>query len=473
MDNLQIKYISVADLIPYAMNSRTHSESQIKQIAASIKEFGFCNPVLIDDDNGIIAGHGRVMAAEKLGMDTIPAVVLGNLTETQKKAYVIADNQLSLNAGWDLEILRLEVESLMEDDFNLELLGFDDGFLDDLSGCLDDFNELVNVTPVSLADRFLIPPFSVLNAREGWWVERKKKWLALGLKSEMGRDDLLCYSKSSQTPEMYEKKAKYEKKIGRKVTFDEFFEDNPDLKPLSGTSIFDPVLCEIVYRWFSPECGVVLDPFAGGSVRGVVASMLNRRYIGGDLRHEQVDENRKQGGEICADNQYPPAWVCGDSRNIHKTCADVEADLIFTCPPYADLEVYSDDPDDISTLGYAEFKQAYFQIIKNACTLLKNDRFACIVVGDVRDKKGNYYNFVSDTIQAFLEAGLKYYNEAILITQAGSLAIRAARAFTVSRKLGKTHQNVLVFVKGDAKKATQFCGDVEVALPEDMEDDLY
>lgn len=169
----------------------------------------------------------------------------------------------------------------------------------------------------------------------------------------------------------------------------------------------------------------------------------------------------------------PPAWVCGDSRNIHKTCADVEADLIFTCPPYADLEVYSDDPDDISTLGYSEFKQAYFQIIKNACTLLKNDRFACIVVGDVRDKKGNYYNFVSDTIQAFLEAGLKYYNEAILITQAGSLPIRAARAFTTSRKLGKTHQNVLVFVKGDAKKATQFCGDVDVAFPEDMEDDLY
>ncbi|HEZ3258934.1 TPA: ParB N-terminal domain-containing protein [Neisseria meningitidis] len=376
MDNLQITYISVADLIPYAMNSRTHSESQIKQIAASIKEFGFCNPVLIDDDNGIIAGHGRVMAAEKLGMGTIPAVVLGNLTETQKKAYVIADNQLSLNAGWDLEILRLEVESLMEDDFNLDLLGFDDAFLDDLSGCLDDFNELGNGTPVRLTDRFLIPPFSVLNAREGWWVERKKKWLALGLKSEVGRDDLLCYSKSSQPPEIYEKKAKYEKKIGRKVTFDEFFEDNPDLKPLAGTSIFDPVLCEIVYRWFSPECGVVLDPFAGGSVRGVVASMLNRRYIGGDLRQEQVDENRKQGGEICADNQYPPAWVCGDSRNIHKTCADVEADLIFTCPPYADLEVYSDDPDDISTLGYSEFKQAYFQIIKNACTLLKNDRFA-------------------------------------------------------------------------------------------------
>lgn len=232
----------------------------------------------------------------------------------------------------------------------------------------------------------------------------------------------------------------------------------------SGTSIFDPVLCELAYIWFSPVGGIVLDPFAGGSVRGIVASKLGRQYIGHELRQEQVDANRVQGSEICVDELMPPAWICGDSRTIDSTCKDVQADMVFSCPPYADLEVYSDDTKDLSTLGYEEFKNAYFEIIKKTCALLKNDRFACFVVGEVRNKKGNYYNFVGDTVQAFKEAGLNYYNEAILVTAVGSLPIRAGKQFSSGRKLGKTHQNILVFVKGDGKKAAQACGEVEVDL---------
>ena len=232
----------------------------------------------------------------------------------------------------------------------------------------------------------------------------------------------------------------------------------------SGTSIFDPVLCELAYIWFSPVDGIVLDPFAGGSVRGIVASKLGRQYVGHELRQEQVNANRTQASKICADDNHPPAWICGDSRNITDTCKDVQADMVFSCPPYADLEVYSNDPKDLSTLTYEEFKGAYFEIIKKTCALLKDDRFACFVVGEVRDKKGNYYNFVGDTIQAFKEAGLNYYNEAILITAVGSLPIRAGKQFSASRKLGKTHQNILVFVKGDGKKAAKACGDVEVDL---------
>ena len=232
----------------------------------------------------------------------------------------------------------------------------------------------------------------------------------------------------------------------------------------SGTSIFDPVLCELAYIWFSPVDGIVLDPFAGGSVRGIVASKLGRHYVGHELRQEQVNANRTQASKICADDNHPPAWICGDSRNITDTCKDVQADMVFSCPPYADLEVYSNDPKDLSTLTYEEFKGAYFEIITKTCALLKDDRFACFVVGEVRDKKGNYYNFVGDTIQAFKEAGLNYYNEAILITAVGSLPIRAGKQFSASRKLGKTHQNILVFVKGDGKKAAKACGDVEVDL---------
>jgi len=232
----------------------------------------------------------------------------------------------------------------------------------------------------------------------------------------------------------------------------------------SSTSIFDPVLCELAYSWFCPPGGTVLDPFAGGSVRGIVASRLGRQYVGVELRPEQVEANRIQGDDICDDPM--PVWHEGDSRNIAKLAKGVEADFVFSCPPYADLEVYSDDPSDLSTLKYDEFRDAYFEIIASTCGMLKDDRFACFVVGDVRDKAGNYYNFVGDTVEGFRQAGLHYYNEAILVTAVGSLPIRVGRQFSASRKLGKTHQNVLVFVKGKGKAAAQACGDVEIYVPE-------
>jgi DNA modification methylase len=128
----KIETRSVADLIPYAANSRTHSDAQVAQIAASIKEFGWTNPILIDDDNTIIAGHGRLLAARKLGMEEVPAIILDHLTKAQQRALVIADNQLALNAGWDMDMLKAEIEDLQLDDFDLNILGFDDKFLDGL-----------------------------------------------------------------------------------------------------------------------------------------------------------------------------------------------------------------------------------------------------------------------------------------------------------------------------------------------------
>ena len=148
----------VADLIPYANNSRTHSEEQVNQVASSIKEFGFTSPVLIEPDGGIIAGHGRVMAAKKLGMESVPCIVMSGLTKAQKKAYVIADNQLALNSGWDMDTLKLEMESLKEMEFDIDLLGFDDDFLDGLmpmeetEGLTDEDEvpELEKINPISV-----------------------------------------------------------------------------------------------------------------------------------------------------------------------------------------------------------------------------------------------------------------------------------------------------------------------------------
>lgn len=239
----------------------------------------------------------------------------------------------------------------------------------------------------------------------------------------------------------------------------------------SGTSIFDPVLCELAYRWFSPVGGLILDPFAGGSVRGIVAAKLGRKYTGIDVRAEQVEANRDQARELTPD--APPTWVLGDSRDV-ASLSPGAYDFIFSCPPYGDLEVYSDEPGDISTLGHEAFIEAYRAIIAASIGLLVDDRFACFVVGDYRDKKGFYRNFVSETISAFEAAGAKLYNEAILVTALGSLPIRAGKSFSSGRKLGKTHQNVLVFVKGDWKQASKACGEVDVTLPDfDVNDGDY
>lgn len=227
----------------------------------------------------------------------------------------------------------------------------------------------------------------------------------------------------------------------------------------SGTSIFDPVLCELAYRWFCSPTGLVLDPFAGGSVRGIVASKLGRQYVGVDLRPEQIAANQEQASRLCDDPQ--PVWVCGDSRHIATLVDGVSADFVFSCPPYGDLEVYSDEAADLSTLDYPEFMKAYRCIVAATVGLLKPDRFACFVVGDIRDKKGFYRRFVSDTEQAFEDAGCRLYNEAVLVTAVGSLPIRVGKQFEGGRKLGKTHQNVLVFCKGDPKKATAAVGPVE------------
>lgn len=154
MTDLAIEYESVEALIPYAANSRTHSDAQVAQIAASIKEFGWTNPILIDGDNTIIAGHGRLLAARKLGMEEVPAIRIGHLSKAQQRALVIADNKLSLNAGWDEELLKLELQELDALKFNLTLTGFDIGELTALfdepnfePGTEDDQGKLDELSP--------------------------------------------------------------------------------------------------------------------------------------------------------------------------------------------------------------------------------------------------------------------------------------------------------------------------------------
>lgn len=177
---------SVAELFPAARNARTHSDAQIAQIVASIREWGWTMPVLVDEAGQIIAGHGRVMAARSMGLVDVPTMVAVGWTAEQKRAYLLADNKLGLNSGWDDDVLRAELGELKIGGFDLGKIGFSG---DELSVIFDPGAGFMEpkTGAGNLAAKFGVPPFSVLNAREGWWQDRKRAWLALGIQSELGR----------------------------------------------------------------------------------------------------------------------------------------------------------------------------------------------------------------------------------------------------------------------------------------------
>ena len=287
---------------------------------------------------------------------------------------------------------------------------------------------------------FVIPPISVFDVKSGRWKKRKKLWNSLCIESELGRDDDLIISKKKI------KKSKSEWAINKDPLMVRIGHNT--------TSIFDPVLCECMYRWFTKEDDKILDCFAGGSVRGIVASKLKRNYTGIDLSKNQIEHNINQGSKIC--DSHIPNWICDNGLNVDKL--NEKYDFLFSCPPYYNLEVYSDNEEDISTMKYDDFLSTYREIIKRSCDKLNEDSFAVFAVGEVREN-GNYVGFVPDTIRAFEAAGLKYYNEMILLQEPVSAAMRSENQMNVSRKIAKCHQNVLMFLKGSAELAAKRLGE--------------
>lgn len=205
----------------------------------------------------------------------------------------------------------------------------------------------------------------------------------------------------------------------------------------------------------------------GGSVRGAVAAKLGYEYHGIDLRQEQIDANIANAELI----GVSPNWYCDDSLNADKYVDDNTCDMIFTCPPYADLEVYSDDERDISNMSYDDFCKVYHEIISIACRKLKDDRFAVFVVGDVRDENGFYRNLVDYTKKCFNDNGLLTYNDMVLIETAGTAQLRAKKQFNSMRKVVKMHQNILVFYKGIPQAIKSNFDKIEISDEAVEEDD--
>ena len=357
-------------------NPRVIKDEKFDKLVKSIREFPKMmelRPMVINSDNIVLGGNMRLKALRQLGYKEVPdswVKSADELTEEEQRRFIIADNVGFGEHDWEMLANEWYVEELGE--WGLDIPGFD---VDVDTDVIEEKEKTKK-----LSDRFIIPPFSVLDTKQGIWQQRKNYWLSLGIKSEEGRD-----AECLQT---------------------NFNEENYGVKPTTGTSIFDPVLCELAYKWFNVPNGKILDCFAGGSVRGIVAAKLGYEYLGNDLREEQIDANRINAKEVLQDEELYPTWTCGDSLNIDTIAKGYEADLIFSCPPYADLEVYSDKKEDLSNMACKDFIAVYREIIKKTCSLLKEDRFAVFVVGDVRDKKGFYQNFVSDTIMAFWNGGV-------------------------------------------------------------------
>jgi ParB-like chromosome segregation protein Spo0J len=700
----------IDSLRPHPQNPR---RGNIDLIAASLEAHGQYRPIIARSDGEVLAGNHTLAAARSLGWAEIAALRL-DLDDEQAKRILLVDNRSAELGRYDDQALLEILEEIAATEAGLGATGWADDDLASLEASLSAIaeEEASAEGSLSLAERFVVPPFSVLDARQGYWRDRRRSWLALGIRSEIGRgDNLLQFSETAR-------------------------------QGSSGTSTFDPVLCEIAYRWFSPPAGRVLDPFAGGSVRGIVAAALGRSYLGIELRPEQIEANRAQAaeiiprlrgsaeiaqpdrtpdltpieahggirvkrddswalggqplgakartmwrlltlgaydglltagaarspqieraalvaaalglparihtadgnetdetqvcraagaellrhrpgrlsvlrarlrsdaaehprwllvpfgmafepyvadiaeqtanlpadaerllvsvgsgatlagilrglaeqgrripilavrvgadpapaldelapgwrdlpdlewidsplayeaaapnllGDLILDPMYEakclpfirpgdvlwavglrasaaaqaspaaaeaPRWLEGDSLRLDSLLGSEEApfDLIFSCPPYFDLERYSEDPADLSNLSWAAFLEAYRAIIASCAERLADHRFACWAIGDIRDERGLYRGLISETISAFAAAGMSLYNEMILVTPAGSLPIRVARHFPPGRKVGKTHQQFLVFVKGDPRLAAANCGPIEIEIPEPEEE---
>ena len=281
-----------------------------------------------------------------------------------------------------------------------------------------------------LTDTFIANPFSIIKSYGGDWNKRKNKFLSLGIKSELGRSTKGNNQYQSLDRKKMSESVKKISEIGKTA------------------SIFDPALCEVLYHWFCPNNSNILDCFAGGSVRGFVANYLVYKYTGIELRQEQVLANIQQGKNILHDNC--PEWICGDSNKILDTM-DRQFDFVFSCPPYYDLEVYCDDPNDLSNMTHNDFNRVYESIINKSCKLLRNNRYSCFVVGNCRDKNGYMMDLVGTTIRAFEKAGLYFYNDIVLRNVYGTAMLRANKSMKY-KKVVKVHQNVLVFVKGNPKE---------------------
>lgn len=419
------------------------------------------------DEYVIIGGNMRYRAAVDLGIEVLPCKIIPPETPIEKlKAYVMKDNIAYGEYDWDMLANEWDNEDLV--DWGLDV--WDENGTGDGSSSSTPNGAPANA---SLNERFIVPPFSILDTRKGYWQARKKIWREkIGDMGE-SRNDTLISAIEIKYAELYGRTREHREKLG--ISFREYLDkyvseeekERASRKVLSaGVSLFDPVLAEILCKWFTPHNGAkIFDCFAGDTQKGLVFGQCGYDFTGIELRQEQVDINNR----VIAGRDLPIRYICDDGQNVAKHIEPDSQDLLFSCPPYFDLEVYSDKENDASNQDtYEDFIAILENAFKSAIGCLKNNRFAVVVVGDIRNKKtGGYYGFNEDIKRIFKEAGCLVYNEIILIESGASTALRASR-YMDSRKVGKMHQNIIVFYKGDTREIKNNFPRIEISKEDEQ-----
>lgn len=301
----------------------------------------------------------------------------------------------------------------------------------------------------SLTERFAAPPFSVFDTRQGYWQSRRRLWLSLGIRSELGRGEGLTWGDS---PEITTENLNYYRNRSHALTWGIAPDGTGTGK--GGRTVRGDGAGSPLKRGAVPTTGGAA--YFGEAFRGANAPHENGQLL--------IDADR---GKRAA--TFGSGGLGDLSRSFRGASSSPEGDYVvpgaydflFTCPPYANLEVYSDHPADISTLAWPDFLKAYHLIINASVSLLRPNRFAAIVVSDIRGPDGFYRHLPAATSVAFRKAGALLYNEAVLVSVAGSLPIRVPKQFTAGRKLGRMHQYVLFYLRGDASTAVEALGEIQ------------
>jgi hypothetical protein len=423
-----MQVVSINDIKPNPSNPRLIKDDKFKKLVQSLKDFpemANVRPIVVNQDMVILGGNMRFKAMKEAKWKQIPVEVV-DWDEAKQREFIIKDNVGFGEWDWDDLANNWNAEEL--DKWGLDVPQFE---AEQLEAEEDDAE--INAIQ-KLKDKFIVPPFSVLNARDGNWQERKSYW------KELIKDTGITRDTGNQTNTRYR-------------TLEGFSAAREDENV---GSVLDPVLSEIVNLWFGlPNCNT-FDCFAGDTVFGYVSSYLGNTFTGIELRQSQADFNNDRTVGMSA------KYICDDGRNIDKHIPPNSQDLLFSCPPYFDLEIYSDLPNDASNQKeYKDFIKILDVSFSKAIKCIKENRFAVIVCGDVRDKKGNYYRFPDHIKDIFNKNGMSTYNELILVDPVGNLQMRVSK-YMEHRKVGKTHQNVLVFYKGNPKEIKNIFPKIEL-----------
>lgn len=284
------------------------------------------------------------------------------------------------------------------------------------------YSRLRDKTRGGLANKFIVPPFSIIDTTTEEWKLRKNYWKSL--MGDLGKT-----------------------RTGEWGTIGDASGSSTNLLKIinEGTSNFDPVIVEVMLRWYAEEGSSIIDPFGGEQAKGFVCGKLGHKYCGIEIRQNQVDYNTQimESAGLSDSVKYH----CGDSRNIIDLVEEEWFDMCITSPPYYNLEIYS--KEDLSSLGtYEQFIEMYEDILSKTASMIRPGGFFVIKVGEIRKESGEYYGFVGDTIQILCSAGLSFYNDLIIRNNVGTAAMRASNNMR-TKKVVRLHQNLLVFYKGD------------------------